>query len=132
MKSRISGWSTSSTTILAARRVVPPDLVAPAPLSSTSRKLIKPEDVPPPESFSMRPRSREKLVPVPEPYLNTRASLRASSKIDIRSSPIDWMKHADTCGREYESSVVRTVFAFGAHQKFPPDPPIPYWCCSPT
>ncbi len=90
----------SSTTILAARRVVPPDLVAPAPLSSTSRNDISPEEVPPPESFSMRPRSFEKLVPVPEPYLNTRASLRASSKIDIRSSPMDWMKHAETWGCE--------------------------------
>jgi hypothetical protein len=90
----------SSTTILAARRVVPPDLVAPAPLSSTSRNDIRPDEVPPPESFSMRPRSREKLVPVPEPYLKTRASLRASSKVDIRSSSMLWMKHAETWGRE--------------------------------
>ena len=30
MKSRMSGWSTSSTTILAARRVLPPDLIVPA------------------------------------------------------------------------------------------------------
>jgi hypothetical protein len=39
-------------------------------------------------------------VPVPEPYLKTRASFFARSKIDIRSSSIDWMKHAETCGRE--------------------------------
>src|SRR5262249_31118459 len=44
----------SSTTIFAARRVVPPDFVAPAPRSSTSRKLMSPDDVPPPDSFSMR------------------------------------------------------------------------------
>src|ERR1700760_4028141 len=62
MKSRISGWSASSTTILAARRVVPPDLVAPAARSSTSRKLIRPELVPPPESFSCFPRKWLKLV----------------------------------------------------------------------
>ena len=48
----------------------------------------------------MRPRSREKFVPVPEPYLKTRASLRASSKMLIRSSSTDWMKQADTCGCE--------------------------------
>ena len=30
MNSRMSGWSTSSTTILAARRVLPPDLIVPA------------------------------------------------------------------------------------------------------
>src|SRR5205085_11259680 len=89
-------------------RVVPPDFVAPAPLSSTSRNDMSPDDVPPPESFSMRPRRREKLVPVPEPYLKTRASLRASSKIDIRSSSTDWMKHAETCGCEYESVVTFT------------------------
>src|SRR6267378_478510 len=100
MKSMISGWSRSSTTILAARRVVPPDLVAPAPRSSTSRNDMRPEEVPPPDSFSMRPRSFEKLLPVPEPNLKTRASLRASSKMDMRSSPTDWMKQAETWGRE--------------------------------
>jgi hypothetical protein len=74
MKSMISGWSMSRHTILAARRVVPPDLVAPAARSSTSRKLIRPLEVPPPESFSCLPRIFEKLVPVPEPYLKRRAS----------------------------------------------------------
>ena len=43
MKSTISGWSMSRQTILAARRVVPPLLVAPAARSNTSRKLIRPE-----------------------------------------------------------------------------------------
>src|SRR5580692_3486230 len=56
MKSAISGWSMSRQTILAARRVVPPLLVAPAARSNTSRKLMRPDDVPPPESFSCRPR----------------------------------------------------------------------------
>ena len=89
---------------------MPPDfVVAPAPLSSTSRNDISPDDVPPPDSFSMRPRSFEKLVPVPEPCLNTRASFFTSSKIDIRSSSTDWMKQADTCGCEYESSVACTA-----------------------
>ena len=61
---------------------------------------MSPDDVPPPESFSMRPRSFEKLLPVPEPNLKTRASLRASSKMLIRSSSTAWMKHAETWGRE--------------------------------
>jgi hypothetical protein len=56
MKSTISGWSMSRQTIFAARRVVPPLLVAPAARSSTSRKLMRPELVPPPESFSCLPR----------------------------------------------------------------------------
>src|SRR5215470_9465661 len=39
----MSGWSTSTTTILAARRVVPPDLIAPAARSPIFRKLIRPD-----------------------------------------------------------------------------------------
>ena len=34
MNSRMSGWSTSSTTIFAARRVLPPDLIVPAHASA--------------------------------------------------------------------------------------------------
>ncbi len=96
MKSRISGWSASSTTIFAARRVMPPDLVAPAARSSTSRKLIKPLEVPPPESRSVLPRSLLKLVPEPEPYLKTRASSWTRLKIESRSSLQLWMKQAET------------------------------------
>src|SRR3546814_984999 len=64
----------SQITILAARRVVPPDLMAPAARSPIFRKLIRPDDLPPPDSRSFSPRSFEKLLPVPEPYLNRRAS----------------------------------------------------------
>ena len=99
MKSRISGWSASSTTIFAARRVIPPDLVAPAALSSTSRKLIRPELVPPPERRSILPRSFEKFVPLPDPYLKTRASSWTRLKMEPRSSLQLWMKQAETCGR---------------------------------
>ncbi|MGO7711775.1 hypothetical protein, partial [Rhizobium johnstonii] len=38
-----------------ARRVVPPDLMAPAARSPIFRKLIRPEERPPPESFSPSP-----------------------------------------------------------------------------
>ena len=79
MKSTISGWSMSRQTIFAARRVVPPHLVAPAARSKTSRKLMRPLDVPPPESFSCLPRIALKFVPVPEPYLKRRASFFTSS-----------------------------------------------------
>ena len=88
-----------TTTILAARRVMPPDLVAPAARSSTSRKLIRPLEVPPPERRSILPRSLEKFVPLPEPYLKTRASSWTRLKMDSRSSLQLWMKQADTCGR---------------------------------
>ena len=57
MNSSMSGWSRSRLTILAARRVVPPDLIAPAARSPIFRKDIRPEDLPPPESGSLSPRS---------------------------------------------------------------------------
>ncbi len=89
----------STTTILAARRVVPPDLMAPAARSPILRKLMRPDDLPPPESRSFSPLRLEKLEPVPEPYLKRRASRTHRSMIPFsltRSSSIDWMKQA--CG----------------------------------
>ena len=100
-KSSMSGWSTSTMTILAARRVVPPDLMAPAARSPILRKLIRPDDLPPPESGSPSPRRLEKLVPVPEPYLKSRASRTQRSMIPpslTRSSWMLWMKQACGCG----------------------------------
>src|SRR6266571_4678288 len=41
-KSRMSGWSTFSTTIFAARRVLPPDLIVPADASAPRMKLSGP------------------------------------------------------------------------------------------
>jgi hypothetical protein len=102
MNSSVSGWSMSTTTILAARRVVPPDLMAPAARSPILRKLMRPEDLPPPESASPLARTCEKLLPVPEPYLNSRASrthrsIRPPSL--TRSSATPWMKQAWGWGR---------------------------------
>src|ERR671912_2022639 len=91
----MSGWSTSTTTIFAARRVVPPDLIAPAARSPILRKDMRPEDLPPPERGSFSPRSLEKLEPVPEPYLKRRASRTQRSMMPpelTRSSETDWMK----------------------------------------
>ncbi len=101
MKDSMSGWSISTITILAARRVVPPDLIAPAARSPILRKLISPDDLPPPPSRSFSPRSIEKLEPVPEPYLNRRASRTHRSMMPpsfTRSSWTDWMKQACGCG----------------------------------
>ena len=101
-KPSMSGWSTSTITILAARRVVPPDLIAPAARSPILRKLIRPLDLPPPDRGSHSPRRVEKLVPVPEPYLNSRASRTHRSMMPpsfTRSSAIDWMKQAWGWGR---------------------------------
>ena len=68
-KASMSGWSRSRQTILAARRVVPPLLMAPAARSPTARKLMRPELRPPPERGSSEPRTLEKLVPVPRAVL---------------------------------------------------------------
>src|SRR5690242_14295086 len=95
----------STTTILAALRVVPPDLMAPAARSPILRKLIRPDDLPPPDSRSPSPRRREKLEPVPDPYLNSRASRTHRSIMPpslTRSSLTLWMKHACGCGCSYE------------------------------
>src|SRR4029077_12137912 len=94
----------STITIFAARRGVPPDLIAPAARSPIFRNDIRPDDLPPPERRSPSPRSAEKLEPVPEPYLNRRASRTQRSMIPpslTRSSLIDWMKQAWGCGCSY-------------------------------
>ena len=78
--------------IFAARRVVPPDLIAPAARSPMRRKDISPDDFPPPERGSASPRSLEKFVPVPDPYLHNRASRTHKSMIPpslTRSSETD-------------------------------------------
>ena len=56
MNSRMSGWSTSSTTIFAARRVLPPDLIVPAHESAPRMNETGPEAVPPLASGSFEPR----------------------------------------------------------------------------
>ena len=89
-------------TIFAARRVVPPDLIAPAARSPIFKKLMRPLLRPPPLSGSFSPRRLLKQVPVPEPYLNSRASRVQRSMIPpppTRLSSTDWMKHAWGCGR---------------------------------
>ncbi len=101
INSSISGWSKSRQTILAARLVVPPDLMAPAARSPMRRNDMSPDERPPPESDSPSPRSFEKFVPVPDPYLKRRASRTQRSMIPFsltRSSSIDCMKQAWGCG----------------------------------
>src|SRR6202040_4107480 len=80
--SRMSGWSALRMTILAARRVVPPDLIEPANESYPFMKETGPEAVPPPESCSLDERSTERLVPVPLPNLNSMPSVLTRSRID--------------------------------------------------
>src|SRR5437016_8355380 len=98
MNSTMSGWSTFRMTILAARRVLPPDLMAPANESNPFMKETGPEAMPPEESDSVEERSEERFEPVPEPNLKSIPSVFARSRIDPIESPTALMKQADACG----------------------------------
>src|SRR5829696_1771237 len=97
MNLSMSGWSTSSTTILAARRVPPPDLIAPAQESAPRMKLTGPEAIPPLASGSIEPRIFERLIPEPEPPLKMIPSLVFQPRIDSMSSSTERMKQAEHC-----------------------------------
>ena len=97
MKSSMSGWSASSTTILAALRVLPPDLMVPAEASAPRMKLTGPDAVPPPRSGSELARMRDRFTPAPEPPLKILPSSAYHSRIDSIVSSTDKMKHADAC-----------------------------------
>src|SRR5829696_1622159 len=95
--SSMSGWSTSRTTILAARRVAPPDLMVPADASAPRMKETGPDAVPPEESSSLEERMRERLSPAPEPPLKMKPSSLYQLRIESIESSTDKMKQADTC-----------------------------------
>src|SRR6476619_4828988 len=95
--SSMSGWSTSSTTILAARRVAPPDLMVPAEASAPRMKETGPEAVPPEESSSFEDRILDRLRPAPEPPWKIFPSSRYQFRIASIVSSTDRMKHAETC-----------------------------------
>src|ERR687890_54672 len=95
--SSMSGWSTSRTTILAARRVAPPDLMVPADASAPRMKETGPDAVPPEDSSSLLERIRERLRPAPEPPLKMNPSSLYQLRIESIESSTDRMKHALTC-----------------------------------
>ena len=97
MNSSTSGWSTSRMTILAARRVLPPDLIVPADASAPRMKLTGPDAVPPPLSSSALERIFERLMPEPEPPLKMTPSSRYQLRIESIVSSTARMKHADAC-----------------------------------
>src|SRR2546422_374699 len=98
MNSVMSRWSTSKTTIFAARRVFPPDLMTPAEASAAFMNDTGPEAVPPPASCSFEERRRERFTPEPEPPLKIIPSLRYQSRIDSIVSSTERMKQAEHCG----------------------------------
>src|SRR3954447_2615825 len=98
MKSRTSGWSTSSTTILAARRVLPPDLIVPAQASAPRMKLTGPLASPPLDRCSLEERMLDRLMPEPEPPRKMWPSLVFQPRIESSVSSTLRMKQAEHCG----------------------------------
>src|SRR5580698_455186 len=97
MKSTMSGCSTLRMTILAARRVLPPDLITPANASKPRIKLSGPLAVPPPERVSFDPRIELRFVPVPEPHLNNMPSVLARVRMESSESSTELIKQAEHC-----------------------------------
>src|SRR5581483_1880351 len=120
MNSTMSGWSTFRMTILAARRVLPPDLMTPAKASNPFMKLSGPLAVPPPESVSVDPRRGERLVPVPDPHLKSMPSVLASVRIESRESFTELMKQAEHCGLVYPTTPNSTCWVCGFQCQFWP------------
>src|ERR687889_2426676 len=98
MNSRMSGWSTSSTTILAARRVLPPDLIVPAHESAPRMNETGPLARPPFDRYSFEERMFERLMPAPEPPRKIRPSLVFQSRMESIVSSTERMKQAEHCG----------------------------------
>src|SRR3990170_4084334 len=98
----------SSTTILAARRVLPPDLIVPAQESAPRMKLTGPEAVPPLERCSVDARMFERLIPEPEPPRKILPSLVFQSRIDSIVSSTERMKQAEHCGLSSKPTLNQT------------------------
>src|SRR5919204_5709023 len=97
MKSRTSGWSAFSTTIFAARRVLPPDLIVPADASAPRMNETGPLAVPPPASGSLEERILLRLIPEPDPPLKMVPSSTYQLRIEDIVSSTARMKHALHC-----------------------------------
>src|SRR5579871_4919661 len=113
MKSMMSGWSTLRITILAARRVLPPDLMTPAKASNPFMKLSGPLAVPPPLRPLVDDRSGDRLVPVPLPHLKSMPSVLAKVRIESRESFTELMKQAEHCGFVYPVTPNSTCWVCG-------------------
>src|SRR3954464_11109742 len=84
-------------TILAARRVLPPDLMVPALALAPRMKLTGPLAVPPPASGSLDERILLRLIHEPEPPLKIVPSSTYQLRIELMWSSTASMKHALHC-----------------------------------
>src|SRR5438132_7952583 len=109
MKSRMSGWSAFMTTILAARRVLPPDLMVPAEASAPLMNETGPLAVPPPRNCSFEERSDERFRPDPEPPLKMIPSSTYQLRIERMVSSTERMKHAEHCALSSQPTLHHTA-----------------------
>src|SRR5512142_3135368 len=91
-------------TILAARRVLPPDLMTPAKASNPFMKDKGPLAVPPPERPSVELRRGDRLVPVPLPHLKSIPSVLARVRMESSESFTELMKQAEHWGLVYPTA----------------------------
>src|SRR5262247_3870587 len=98
MNSMMSGCPTLRMTILAARRVLPPDLMTPADASAAFMNDTGPDAVPPPASCSLAERIFERFTPEPEPPLKIIPSFLYQSRIESIVSSTARIKQAEHCG----------------------------------
>ena len=82
---------------MAARRVLPPDLMVPAEASAPRMKLTGPDAVPPPLSSSCEERIFDRFTPAPEPPLKMIPSSVYQLRMESIWSSTERMKHADAC-----------------------------------
>ena len=82
---------------MAARRVLPPDLIVPADASAPRMKLTGPLAVPPPASVSFDERILLRLMPEPEPPLKIVPSSTYQLRMELMWSSTARMKHAEHC-----------------------------------
>src|ERR1700678_824739 len=98
----------SSTTIFAARRVLPPDLIVPAHESAPRMNETGPDAVPPLASGSIEPRMFDRLIPEPEPPRKIIPSFVFQSRIDSIVSSTERMKQALHCGDSSKPTLNQT------------------------
>src|ERR1700693_5694841 len=120
MNSGTSGWSMLRMTILAARRVLPPDLMTPAKASKPRMKLSGPEAVPPPLRVSMLPRMFDRFEPAPEPHLKSMPSVLASVRMESSESCTELIKQAEHWGLEYPVTPHSTCWVCGVQCQLRP------------
>src|SRR4051812_631532 len=84
-------------TILAARRVLPPDLMVPAEAAAPRMKLTGPDAGPPPLRSSCDERILERLMPEPEPPLKIVPSSTYQLRMASILSSTARMKQALAC-----------------------------------